>query len=123
MEVSLAGLLPDVATVLGQGATAVWAKSVKCYDVTPKGPWYLLYKSNLPGAGRTNGGLRCEMRITNYKKAIAAFDLKINKLHAYALVNARCEIVCIQAKYTSAFAKDANVKAAVQKWKTDNGKK
>ena len=127
MEVSVAGLLPDVATVLGQRATAIWAKSVKCYDVTPVGPWYILYKSNFPGAGRKNGGLRCEMKATNYKKAIASFDQKINGLRAYALVNGRCEIICkycIQAKNTSsAFAKDADVKAAVKKWKTDNGKK
>ena len=123
MEVQLAGLIPDVAKVLGQGATAIWAKSVKCYKVDEKGPWYILYKSNLPLSSGKNGGLRCEMRVTNYKKAIAAFDQKINGIHAYALVNARCEIVCIQAKYTSAFANNEHVKAAVQKWKRDKGKK
>ena len=118
MEVQLAGLIPDVAKVLGQGATAIWAKSVKCYKVDEKGPWYILYKSNLPLSSGKNGGLRCEMRVTNYKKAIAAFDQKINGIHAYALVNARYEIVCIQANYTKSFEKYENIQGAIQKWRS-----
>eukprot|EP01006_Ploeotia_vitrea_P007275 TRINITY_DN16585_c0_g1_i1.p1 TRINITY_DN16585_c0_g1~~TRINITY_DN16585_c0_g1_i1.p1 ORF type:complete len:141 (-),score=7.06 TRINITY_DN16585_c0_g1_i1:139-561(-) len=80
----------------------------------PKPPFYLLYRSNLPGSGLINGGLVCETKSDCLNDAMKLFDRAINHCHAYGVADGAGRVICYQAKFTWSFEYSDCVKAAIK---------